>query len=192
MATETAAKKSCGPQLSDNDLPSHDWDVDRLGDYAKRQYQVILKCEQTLAPYYWRLGQALSLARKNFNRGQWGQYLVSFGIDKTRSSKACAIFGAFPTSEAVESMSVEEAYQARRSQVREKASVEDEAVLPVKLGKVLTKMERVAGQVFDNVAQLTRVEKEELLKNVRQAIACLQARADQLKDAIEADTGAAA
>jgi hypothetical protein len=186
MATKTNAKKSCGPQLSTDEPPSRTWDFDRLSTYAKRQCELIVKSETTLAPYYWRLGQALALARETLNRGQWGQFLTSLGIEKTRSSKARTIYQAYGTVDEVEGMSVEQAYEARRrnSQDAEAVAAEDKAVMPVRFCKALAKVEKSAVAAFECVSELTKSEKQELLDNLRQTIACLQGHAKRLEGEI--------
>lgn len=113
MTNAIKLAESCGSQLLVDEQPSHDWDVDKLGEFAKKQHRLIVDGEQELVPAYWRLGQALSLARKQFARGQWGKYLDELGIHKTRASKARAIFRAFRSLNDVEGQSVEEAYACR-------------------------------------------------------------------------------
>jgi hypothetical protein len=115
MLKETKTEKGCGPQLLNDEQPSHSWDLDKLGEFAKEQHQKIVEGEKELAPAYWRLGEALDLARKQFNHGQWGKFLADLGIHKTRASKARAIFRSFQSLEDVAGQSVEDAYECRRS-----------------------------------------------------------------------------
>jgi hypothetical protein len=127
------AENSCGPQLLESVEPDDDWNVDRLGRYAKRQHEAILKEEHAIAPHNWRLRHALLIARKSFAYGQWTNYLAKFGIETTRASKACAIYRSFAMIEAVGSLSVVEAYKARRRTGDNNGeAVEQRAELPVK------------------------------------------------------------
>lgn len=181
-------RKSCTPQHL-SEMPSQSWGVERLVEYARLQHDEILKREKSLAPCYWRLGHALSLARKNFDHGQWSQYLASLGIHKTRASRARTIYEAFVTVDEVKDMSVEDAYEARRHRLQghQSVQVDVEAVRVVKFIKALAKIERGAAQVLDCGLQMTRAEKEELRKNLCQTIACLQEQLTRLEDELEAE-----
>jgi hypothetical protein len=103
---------SCGPQPF-ADEPSHGWDLDRLGKFLQEQHLAIVEGEKQLAPVYWRMGQASNLARKHFSRGQWGRYLESLNIHKTRAARAQAIFRTFSADSELGGLSVEEAYESR-------------------------------------------------------------------------------
>lgn len=175
MATKSKSTKGCGgPQPLSEDQPAHDWTLERLGDYAKGQYSRILEGERTLSPYYWRLGQALTIARKNFAHGQWLGYLESLEIDKTRASKACAIFRAFSTPAAVETLSVEEAYEARRPQPAPEPRVEISGGASLKFIGALEKVEKFVDDTFAEPAIFSADEKEELLATLRHTIRTLQ------------------
>jgi hypothetical protein len=54
------------------------------------------------------------VAREKFKHGNWGQHLKTLGIDKTRASKAVAIFKANPSEEEAAALSVAEAYAKRQ------------------------------------------------------------------------------
>lgn len=131
---ERSDTNSCGPQ-SLSEMPSHSWELDRLAGYAQQQHAHLIEEEKAVAPNYWRLGMALTLLRKNFGRGQWGMCLVALKIDKTRASKARAIFRTFSAESDMEGLSVEEAYDRRHRprrlskkrsrQRKQRASVEE-------------------------------------------------------------------
>ncbi|MCY2995962.1 MAG: hypothetical protein NTY19_50145 [Planctomycetota bacterium] len=112
MNSLTSRPRSCDPQLLEA-TPQEDWGVEDLGQYAQGQHQAIQKGEQSLAVHYWHLGLALDLARRHFARHQWGMFLEELGIDKTRASKARALHRTFPTEQAVEGLSVQDAYARR-------------------------------------------------------------------------------
>ncbi|HWB00216.1 MAG TPA: hypothetical protein VG713_17100 [Pirellulales bacterium] len=103
------AEKSFGPKPSVEDQPSHSWTTEQLGDYAKAQHQLIVDGENQLALVYWNLGMALTIARRQFPRGEWGPRLLSLGISKPRSSRALAIFRTFSAPEHLADKSVEQA-----------------------------------------------------------------------------------
>jgi hypothetical protein len=113
MTADNSGESFGAKPLSD-DEPSHAWDLERLGKYARKEHDAIVRGETTLSPHYWRLGQALQLARKQLGRGQWGRYLAELGVHKVRAAKARAIYRTFSTPEAVAGMAVEEAYEQRK------------------------------------------------------------------------------
>ncbi|MEQ8786071.1 MAG: hypothetical protein RIC55_07215 [Pirellulaceae bacterium] len=108
------SEKSCGPQPLADELPADVWTLDRLGEFAAIEHRAIVHDEITLAPRYWRLGLALHLARKLIRHGMWQHFLRAHGIDKTRASKARAIYGAFESADELDGLTVEEAYSRRR------------------------------------------------------------------------------
>lgn len=118
MAISTTNSESFGAKPFEEEEPSHTWELDRLTQYAREQHETIVQGEQTLSPAYWRLGQALHLARKRLGRGQWGKYLEKLGIHKVRAAKARAIFRTFSTPKAVSGMAVEDAYDQRQRRQR--------------------------------------------------------------------------
>jgi len=112
MATTTV--KSCDSQLSSEEqCPNSEWSLDELANYAKTEHTTIQQAEESLAATYWRLGHALILAKRHFGRGQWGKYLAELGIEKTRSSRAMAIYRTFPDMAGLEGKSVDAAYKER-------------------------------------------------------------------------------
>lgn len=106
--------KSCTPQPLTGQGPSSDWHLDQLGEHAQGLCEQILTQEKELAPLYWQLGQTLTLARRNSQHGQWRGFLKQLGIEKTRASRACAIFAVFAHVDDVHGFTVAEAYAARK------------------------------------------------------------------------------
>lgn len=188
MRDKEDVEKSCDPQPFDHQLPAHNWTLDQLGEYAQHEYQSILAGERTLAPAYWRLGNGLTLARKQLGRGHWGPYLKSLGIDTTRSSKACTIFRRFPSPDSLLDLTVDEAYEARRTpSSNQEASTADAANVVNVFAKSLAKIEKVGAKALDVSPQLNPEEKRELLKQIRQMIARLQDMQRELKRNLEED-----
>lgn len=110
----TATEKGCDSQLSsDNRSPSSNWPLSDLTVYAQAEHQAIQRGEESLTASYWRLGHALTFARRQFARGQWRQYLEELKIEKTRSSKAMAIYRTFPEVKDLAGKSVAVAYKER-------------------------------------------------------------------------------
>lgn len=116
-------------QLNDDELPSNDWGLDRLGEFAQRLNITMVTNEKMLAADYWRLGSALVKARRQLCRGHWLPFLKSLGIEKTRSSKACAIFRTFSAVAEVQELTVEQAYQARRQLPSSRSAADDEELI---------------------------------------------------------------
>jgi hypothetical protein len=92
-----------------------------LGDYAKAQHQQIMAGEKHLTPLYWRLGRALTLAKKAVRHGEWSAYLAKLGVDNTRASKARTIFRTFACESDAAELTVAEAYAMRRSELADEA-----------------------------------------------------------------------
>lgn len=93
--------------------PTADWSIERLGEYAAEQHRGMARDEQSLTVRYWRLGMALELARNKTSHGQWRHFLDAHHIDKTRASKARAIYASFSRAEELAGLTVEEAYALR-------------------------------------------------------------------------------
>ena len=175
-------QESFGAKPSSDQEPSHSWDLGRLGQYARTQHEAILQGERTLAPRYWRLSQALHLARKQIKRGDWGRYLEELGVHKVRAAKARAIFRTFSTPQAVEGLSVEEAYEQRE---RRQACAQQKALLhkawgdqsdegTLKLASFLLKVCDRAEELVDVAAHITEDRRTELLPMLRWAIEKLE------------------
>ena len=177
MSRNNTHVKSCGPQLSDASSPTVDWSPEKLGEYARAQHQTIVKGEERLTPAYWRLGQALTLARKHFNSGQWGMQLAKLGIDRTRASKARAIFKTFKVSEDVDKLSVEEAYeqrerkQAKSSTKRGKQGVAEQ---PPTLREFFSEIGKWAELLLEEAEKANHTSAEELLGKVGEAISAMK------------------
>jgi len=189
MDDQQAQEKSCGLQLL-TDQPSHSWDLDQLSRYAQEQHQMIVDGEKRLAPTYWRLGQALSLARKQFHRGQWDKFLKSLDIERTRAARARAIFNTFSTAQEVEGKSVEEAY-GRRTR-RQKNTAPDASSKSRKCkGALRTFLNRVPNEaeaLVDVAAHTEPTEARRLLVAVEKAIQRLEQIRDQLQKHADSPT----
>jgi hypothetical protein len=171
--------KSCGPQLFGGGEPNDEWGLEELNTYAQMQYRQILDGEKLLAPAYWRLGHALVLAKKAFKNGKWTQHLKDLGIDKTRASKARAIFGAFDKVEDVITLTVEEAYARRkRKRAAEQGEGADGSVRPrqdvKRLRNSVSKIAKRTETVIDDAAFVLAKEAVILIPAVRKAIGRLK------------------
>lgn len=111
MSTNEATE-GCGPQPFEEQL-SHGTPLTRLTELAGEVHSALVAFEKSATPHYWRLGQILMLARKQVPRGEWADFLATVGIEKTRASKARAIFRTFYTAEETAGLSVGEAYERR-------------------------------------------------------------------------------
>jgi hypothetical protein len=117
--------KFLGPQLLPEGQPTNEWGVDQLGVYAQMQYRQIVDEEKHATRSYWRLGNALSQAKKAFAHGHWARYLKELGIDKSRASKARVIYRTFTQEEDATGLTVDEAYARRHCQGKRKQHVGD-------------------------------------------------------------------
>ena len=111
---------------------------------------------------------ALNLARKQFGRGQWTSYLESLGIERTRASKARAIFRTFTTVDQVVGLAVEEAYSQRcRSQPKQ---LRNDDPSTSQLHACLEHVRREVECLLDETVALTRGEARKLLPTALQTI----------------------
>lgn len=176
---KAAADKSCGPQLFGGGEPNSEWGLDELNTYAQMQYRQILDGEKLLAPAYWRLGHTLVLDKKAFKHGKWSQHLKDLGIDKTRASKARAIFQAFDKVEDVATLTVDEAYaQRKRKQAAEKEEDANGGARPKqdvqRLRKSVSNIAERTETAIQDAAFVVPKEAVILIPAVRKAIRQLQ------------------
>ena len=191
VRNEVNDAKSCGPQLFAEGEPSNEWGLEELGVYAQMQYRQILDGERLLAPAYWRLGHALKFAKKAFRHGKWTQYVKDLGIDKTRASKAGAIYRTFDGPDEVAKLTVEEAYAKR--QRKQSAKPEDgidggsQPKNVQRLRKSVSSIGKRTDDVIHDAAFAAPEEAVILIPAVRKAIRQLQ----ELLEYLERQAGAA-
>lgn len=118
LLPDDADEESCDPQQFAAEAPSHTWPLDRLSAVARTEHAAILAAEKSTTAGYWRLGQVLHLARKQFAHGQWSRYLQELEIEKTRAVKAMRIFESFSTEAQTKKLTVAAAYYQRRRRPR--------------------------------------------------------------------------
>ena len=171
--------ESCGPQLFADGEPSNEWGLEELDIYAQMQYQHILSGERLLSPAYWRLGHALVLAKEAFAHGKWSQHLKDLGIDKTRASKARAIYRTFDKPEDVAGLTVEEAYARRQGKEPAQSDrANDDVAQPEedvqRLRRSVSSIGKRTEGVIDAAAFAAPAEAQILIPAVRKAIRQLQ------------------
>jgi len=142
------------------------------------QHRQIIDGEKLLTPSYWRLGHALVLAKKTLNHGQWARYLKKLGIDKTRASKARAIYRTFESEVDVAGLTVEEAYAKRqRNHSAELDEGADEAAEPkADVQRLRKSVHKIAEQTVAAIQDAAFAEREEaniLIPAIRKTISQL-------------------
>ena len=174
VKTDAAEPNSCGSQPLSSGTPTREWGVDELGSYAQLQNRQIVEGEKLLTPSYWRLGQALTFAKKSLNHGQWGRYLKELGIDKSRASKARAIYGAFANLEDVAELTVEGAYSQRPRKKQTPVSDSKNGNITEqdtqRVRKSIEKIAKQSGDVAHDAAFAGPQEAAILIPSVRKAI----------------------
>ena len=174
--------KCCTTQHLDAEEPSSEWDVDRLGSLAAKLNKSASEQETCLAIIYWQLGQTLSLARCNFNHGQWNKFLSERDIEKSRASRAVAIFRHFPQKEDVNHLTVKHAYAARKRMQkqettarREEGARDEKPPTPVESSRPsrtlkahLSEIIAMSPQFFQEVESATQAEAADLLCAIEQ------------------------
>lgn len=176
---------SCGSQPA----PTKDWSVDQLGGFAQAQHQIIDDGERYLTPAYWRLGQSLHFARKRV-KDAWGEFLNTWCIDKTRASKARAIFETFKDPEQVSEMSVEQAYDKRKKRVvrpSNERTTKTRFEHPPTLREFFTEIRKWAGLLLMKAAATSGNKAQELLPEISEAIAELKRLEETIERRIIAD-----
>ena len=190
MKNDAKIEKSCGPQHLDDERPSSNWGLDKLGEFARQQQRRIVDGEQELTFVYWKMGQALEFARKQLTHGQWGAYLGDLGIEKTRASKARAIFRTFPSLQDVEGKSLEEAYQCRerRQEQPQRAAKRKPKSKGKALKAFLGSVPKEAEAMLSQAATMQPPEARKLITAIDAAIENLQ----RLRETLAAQAAVAA
>ena len=114
MTTDTNARKVASRNLCPRTIRRPSGPQNNLPPTPRSNTSRSPHQEEPLASLYWRLGLALTLARAKFKHGKWGSYMQSLGIDKTRASKAQAIYKANRNEKDVAGLSVAAAYARRQ------------------------------------------------------------------------------
>jgi hypothetical protein len=143
------------------------------------QYRQILDGEKLLAPAYWRLGHALVLAKEAFRHGKWSQHLKDLGIDKTRASRARAIYRTFDKDEDVSGLTVEQAYAKRKRRQSTKPEESADGTAPAgedvqRLRKSVSSIGKRTEDVIHDAAFAAPEEAVILIPAVRKAIRQLE------------------
>lgn len=191
MSWQNESQKDCGPQPFPGAKLSHATPLEQLGVLAQEVHAELIAGERAATPGYWRLGQILSLAKKQVERGRWADYLASLKIEKTRASKSRAIFRTYSSPKQLEGLSVSEAYEQRVRTARKEKTTPDvlrrsdpvpfKAALPRWIYTLIDDAQRLR----DEVEFLTETEVTTVLKTVggaeqllRELKVLLQRRAD--------------
>jgi hypothetical protein len=183
----TNQAKSCVPQLFDNAEPGQDWSLDELSNYARIQYREILDGEKSQVQIYWRLGAALVLAKKAFKHGKWSQHLKELGIERTRASRARAIYQTFPEVEDTAGLTVAEAYD-RRGRKQPSADSVDSSRQGQETRRLRKSVRLIGRKAKDLVQTSAATESQEaviLIPAVRKAIHQLQEFLDHLEQQVD-------
>ena len=179
MPRKDCVEKSCDSQLLPEGDPTSEWGLDHLGVYAQLQYRQIMDGEKSLTVTYRRLGCALVHTKKIFKHGCWGQHLKLLGIDRTRASKAMAIYRTFPKEEDVVGLRVDEAYDRRERRKTGKQTQEPGKNAATKkdakmLRKSIGNLARRTGSVVHSAAYAEPQDAVRLIPAVRKAISQLE------------------
>lgn len=163
--------------------PNERWGVEDLGRYARVQDEVIAAGEHALCPVYWRLGLALSLARRQFVHGQWTRFLRQHEIDKTRAARARAIYRTFEAEEQVAQLSVEEAYRRRKRKPRTpKATKVDVTPTTPDVMTLLLSVCREADRFTEQMVGLSADQTATIITTIEETIAELEKLRDRFRD----------
>lgn len=195
MLLPDTAEESCDPHQIAAEAPSHTWALDRLSAVARTEHAAILAAEKSTTAGYWRLGQVLHLARKQFAHGQWLRYLQELEIEKTRAVKAMRIFESFSTEAQTKELTVAAAYDQRRRRPRAAAqrrnadAEEGAQSVDTPTAVVSSSWPRFAAVIVDEVERrwdetefLTAAEAAEALTATERAAAALHSLTERLRE----------
>jgi hypothetical protein len=187
MTTNGAEARCCEPQHFPEGNPTKKWTLEELESYAKAKHQEIVAHEKPLARQYWQLGLTLHLARAKFKHGTWGKHLKSLGIEKTRASKAQAIYKAIPKEDDTADLSVEAAYARRR---RKTTPPSKPAVMGDKAEfREFLKTIRIDSEKYFGVATLLKpTEAPEFILDVTNVIEVLDKIMEELRHRVTPDS----
>lgn len=189
MDGHTHESKGFGPQLFPEGEPTNEWQIEQLGCYAHSQQQRIEEQERLATPAYWRLGKALCFAKKSFGHGQWEKFLEHWRIDKTRASKARAIFAAFESESSLQDISVEEAYRQRKKRpLKERRKLKRQSRGNADLCNFFSGVSKNAETLIDSAAFVEPANARDLLPAVEEAIKGLERLRSWLKEQAEKAT----
>ena len=189
MAADVTIPESCDTQHSPDGTPSAEWAFEQLIAHAQRQHASIAEAEKPLAVLYWRLGKTLEMARSKYKHGSWGKFLESLGIEKTRVSKARAIFKTFPDETDVAGMSADRAYQQRKRKKRsskqnDTASRSGPAVIRLFLRPFVIELE----DLYDVVAHLSPAEAKEVAPDMDSSLRKFEGLCELLQARLHAES----
>lgn len=92
-------------------VPDSSWSLDQLKELARTEHDAILGYARKTATHTFRLGQALTLAKSMTKHGGWASFLEDVGISVATDNRAQKVFDFFKVIEAVEGLTISEAYE---------------------------------------------------------------------------------
>jgi hypothetical protein len=186
MTAETKVVESCDPRPLPDGNPNIKWTAEEVATYAHEKHNEIVASEKPLAVLYWRLGLALHIARSKHKYGKWGQYLESLGIDKTRASKAQAIYKTNRAEERVSELSVAEAYARRKRKKKQSPKTGPAIMSDTAESRGFLKGICMDGErYYDVAAFLKPPEASEFLMDVEKTIQKLEKIRDCLRQRVQ-------
>ena len=130
------------------------------------------------------LGQVLVVARRQYQHGQWVKFLTMRGIDKTRASRAMAIFRTFSQVADLDTMTVKQACASRKVRAKKtsrqsknrsrKPIAQSEFTAPTSLGDWLDVLTTKSTRFTEEATFATGDAAGKLLDTVDQAMRQLQ------------------
>jgi hypothetical protein len=179
MPTST---KSCGPQHSEKKQNSKKETGEQLQQAAIKLHISIQDSEVKLASQYWELGKLLEQLEKLTKHGEWEKRLATMKINKTRASKARAIYRTFQAEDErkeLEKLTVEQAY-SRRSRIVKSKDPKDTSNVKL-FFNLNNRLVEVTEKVIADSEQLSPDVKEELIDQLTESQKILDSLLKTLK-----------
>ena len=187
MATNIMTSEGCNTQHVPDGEPTTQWTFEELIAHAQLQHASIAEAEKPLSALYWRLGKALEMARGKYKHGRWGKFLESLGIEKTRASRARAIFSTFPDETDVADMSVDRA--CKQGSRKKHPTERDDAASrsgPATIRSFLKPLVIELDDLYDVVAFLSPAEAKELTPDMDDSRRKFEALCELLRTRVQA------
>lgn len=186
MEDQAPDDKRCTEQHFIQIEPTAEWLPEQLIAYVHAVQAAIEDDERGLATKYWRLGIALNLLRRSFNRGQWERFLIAAKLDKTKASRSRAIARTFEKESELAGLTVREAYAKRarkpRSPARDTATSRDQK--QPRLARFFQSVAREADALVDEAGFADKAAAAELLNAAETALINVQRLRDLLVEQV--------
>ena len=180
MDNDPPDDKRCTEQHFQYGGPTAEWLPEQLIAYVHALKAAIDDDERGLAIKYWRMGIALNLLRRSFNRGHWERFLIGAKLDKTKASRARAIARTFEKESDLAGLTVRDAYGKRARKPHPQAPATATRSKQPRLARFFQTVAREADALADEAGFAEQAAAAELLSAAEAALVNVQRLRDLL------------